>query len=108
MLLMIVFFSLVRWSILLLERAVGDGHQLTLPYRGCVACLVSVVCLAFVCLANLARGLFAPQVFAVISLFVPLRRIVRQHGSEYQAQISGYPAGRSRRAGTSCCAPAPR
>ena len=34
-------------------------------------------------------GLAAPQVFSVISLFVPLRRIVRQRGSEHQAQILG-------------------
>ena len=36
-----------------------------------------------------ARGLFAPQVFAVISLFVPLRRIVRRRENEDQVQISG-------------------
>src|SRR5207237_6532256 len=51
----------------------GHGHQSTLPN------LANLV--------NLLRGLFAPQVFAIISLFVPPRRIVRQHGSEYQAQI---------------------
>src|SRR5581483_1595134 len=35
------------------------------------------------------RGLFAPQVFAVISRYVPLRRIGRRRGIEYQEQISG-------------------
>jgi len=38
-------------------------------------------------LANLMRGLFVPQAFAAISLFVPPHRIDRQHGSEHQAQI---------------------
>src|SRR5277367_4429157 len=35
------------------------------------------------------QGLSAPQVFAIISLFVPPHRIVRRPGSGDQAQISG-------------------
>src|SRR5215210_2414979 len=64
--LIIIFFRSARIGILLLDGAVGGrhDHQFTLPY-----------------LPNPARGLSAPQVFAVISLFVPLRRIVRQRGS---------------------------
>src|SRR5450830_1168358 len=36
---------------------------------------------------NLTGGLFAPQVFSIISRSVPLHRIDRQRGSEDQAQI---------------------
>src|SRR5438046_10665514 len=67
-----IFFRAMRISILLVERVVcgGHDHRVTLPD-----------------LANLMRGLFAPQAFAAISLFVPPHRIDRQHGSEHQAQI---------------------
>src|SRR4030088_1757425 len=67
-----IFFSAVRITDRRFDHAVygGHNHQVTLPN-----------------LANLVRGLFAPQVFAVISLFVPPRRIVHQRENEYQAQI---------------------
>src|SRR3954468_21388554 len=70
----IIFFSSLRIRALRLQRAVGGGHdhRFTLPY-----------------LPNPRQGLFAPQVFAIISLFVLLRRIDRRPGSEHQAQISG-------------------
>ena len=70
----IIFFSAVRITDRRLDGAVcgGHDHQLTLPN-----------------LANLVRGLFAPQVFAVISLFVPLHRIVHRRGSGHQVRISG-------------------
>src|SRR6202000_1024225 len=55
------------------------------PIGGSITLLAVVTFISF--RPNRVRDLFAPQVFAVISLFVPLRRIGHRHESEDQPQI---------------------
>ena len=53
----------------------------------CCAIPPLAVGIVITCRPNRVRGLFAPQVFSVISRSVPLHRIVRRRESEGQGQI---------------------
>ena len=57
------------------------------PIGGSISAVAVVTIIRLLFVSNRVRGLSAPQVFAVISLFVPLRRIGRRRGSEDQEQI---------------------